>query len=195
MNNYIKFFKLYKFQFIVAIIGFCLINVSLHSQQEKEMKETIYQFSAKSITGKEIKLSDYAGKVVLIVNTASKCGFTKQYEGLEKLYNKYKDKGFVILAFPCNQFGSQEPGTNSEIKEFCSLNYGVSFDIFEKIDVNGENAHPLYKFLTKEKSGFITDDIKWNFTKFLIDKNGNVVDRFAPQTTPENLEKDIEKLL
>ena len=126
---------------------------------------------------------------------ASKCGFTKQYSGLESLYKKYKDKGVEILAFPCNQFGSQEPGTSEDIKEFCSVNFGVSFQLFEKVDVNGDNAHPLYKYLTKAKGGIITDAIKWNFTKFLIDREGNVVDRFAPQTTPESIEKEIEKLL
>ena len=195
MRKHFKLSNISLLVVLIAIFGITLIKHQLHSEQEKEMKETIYQYKAKSNSGEEINLSDYTGKVILIVNTASKCGFTKQYEGLENLYKKYKDRGFVILAFPCNQFGSQEPGTSTEIKEFCTLNYGVSFDIFEKIDVNGVNAHPLYKFLTKAKGGFITDDIKWNFTKFLIDKNGNVIDRFAPQTTPENLEKDIEKLL
>ncbi len=178
-----------------TFIGFIVISISLFSKQEAEVKESIYQFTAKTINGDDKSLNDYSGKVLLIVNTASKCGFTKQYEGLEKLYKKYHEKGFEILAFPCNQFGSQEPGTSTEIKEFCSLNYGVSFEIFEKIEVNGEDAHPIYKFLTKTKGGFLTDAIKWNFTKFLVDKNGFVVDRFAPQTSPESLEKDIEKLL
>ncbi len=140
-------------------------------------------------------LCQYKGKVALVVNTASYCGFTKQYSGLESLYKKYKDNGVEILAFPCNQFGSQEPGTSEDIKEFCSVNFGVSFQLFEKVDVNGDNAHPIYKYLTKAKGGIITDAIKWNFTKFLIDREGNVVDRFAPQTTPESIEKEIEKLL
>jgi glutathione peroxidase len=180
---------------ILTITYFIISSANLHSQQEREMKESIYQFSANTISGENKSLGQYTGKVLLIVNTASKCGFTKQYEGLEKLYEKYKAQGFEILAFPCNQFGNQEPGTSDEIKEFCSLNYGVSFPIFEKIEVNGDNAHPLYKFLTKEKGGLINDAIKWNFTKFLIDKNGIVVGRFAPQTSPESLEKDIEQLL
>lgn len=155
----------------------------------------IYDFTAKTIEGTDKPLSDYKGKILLVVNVASKCGFTKQYSGLESLYKKYKDKGVEILAFPCNQFGSQEPGTSEDIKEFCSVNFGVSFQLFEKVDVNGDNAHPIYKYLTKAKGGIITDAIKWNFTKFLIDREGNVVDRFAPQTTPESIEKEIEKLL
>ena len=155
----------------------------------------IYDFTAKTIEGTDKPLTDYKGKILLVVNVASKCGFTKQYSGLESLYKKYKDKGVEILAFPCNQFGSQEPGTSEDIKEFCSVNFGVSFQLFEKVDVNGDNAHPIYKYLTKAKGGIITDAIKWNFTKFLIDREGNVVDRFAPQTTPESIEKEIEKLL
>ena len=138
---------------------------------------------------------EYKGKVVLIVNTASKCGFTKQYEGLEELYEKYKDQGFVILGFPCNQFGAQEPGGNEEIKNFCTSTFSVTFPMMSKIDVNGDDADPLYKFLKKEKGGILGDDIKWNFTKFLIDREGNVVDRFASQKTPKALEKEVEKLL
>lgn len=140
-------------------------------------------------------MSEYKGKVVLIVNTASKCGFTKQYEGLEELYEKYKDQGFVILGFPCNQFGAQEPGGNAEIKNFCTSTFCVTFPMMSKIDVNGDDADPLYKFLKKEKGGILGDDIKWNFTKFLIDREGNVVDRFASQKTPKALEKEVEKLL
>lgn len=154
-----------------------------------------YDYKVKSISGEEVSMSEYKGKVVLIVNTASKCGFTKQYEGLEELYEKYKDQGFVILGFPCNQFGAQEPGDNEEIKNFCTSTFSVTFPMMSKIDVNGDDADPLYKFLKKEKSGILGDDIKWNFTKFLIDREGNVVDRFASQKTPKALEKEVEKLL
>jgi glutathione peroxidase len=160
------------------------------------MAQTIYEFSAKTIQGKEQSLAEYKGKVVLIVNTASKCGFTPQYAGLEALYEKYKDQGFVILGFPCNQFGAQEPGSETEIEQFCQVNYGVKFPMFGKIDVNGSNAHPLYKFLTSEKPGILgTEAIKWNFTKFLVDKNGNPVKRYAPNIKPEDIAPDIEKLL
>ena len=160
------------------------------------MANTIYDFKAATIAGKEASLSDYQGKVVLIVNTASKCGFTPQFAGLESLYEKYKDRGLVILGFPCNQFGAQEPGTESEIQEFCQLNYGVKFPTFGKIDVNGKDAHPLFKFLTSEKPGILgIEAIKWNFTKFLVDKSGNPVKRYAPNTKPEDIAADIEKLL
>ena len=154
-----------------------------------------YDYKVKSISGEDVSMSEYKGKVVLIVNTASKCGFTKQYEGLEELYEKYKDQGFVILGFPCNQFGAQEPGDNEEIKNFCTSTFSVTFPMMSKIDVNGDDADPLYKFLKKEKGGILGDDIKWNFTKFLIDREGNVVDRFASQKTPKALEKEVEKLL
>lgn len=154
-----------------------------------------YDYKVKNISGEEVSMSDYNGKVVLIVNTASKCGFTKQYEGLEELYEKYKDQGFIILGFPCNQFGAQEPGGNAEIKNFCTSTFSVTFPMMSKIDVNGDDADPLYKFLKKEKGGILGDDIKWNFTKFLIDREGNVVDRFASQKTPKALEKEVEKLL
>lgn len=154
-----------------------------------------YDYKVKNISGEDVSMSDYKGKVVLIVNTASKCGFTKQYEGLEELYEKYKDQGFVILGFPCNQFGAQEPGGNEEIKNFCTSTFSVTFPMMSKIDVNGDDADPLYKFLKKEKGGILGDDIKWNFTKFLIDRDGNVVDRFASQKTPKALEKEVEKLL
>lgn len=154
-----------------------------------------YDYKVKNISGEDVSMSEYKGKVVLIVNTASKCGFTKQYEGLEELYEKYKDQGFVILGFPCNQFGAQEPGGNEEIKNFCTSTFSVTFPMMSKIDVNGDDADPLYKFLKKEKGGILGDEIKWNFTKFLIDREGNVVDRFASQKTPKALEKEVEKLL
>lgn len=159
------------------------------------METNFYAFKAKSLQGKEISMDQYRGKVVLVVNTASKCGLTPQFEGLESLYQAYKDKGFVILGFPCNQFANQEPGDEKTISEGCVLNYGVSFQMFSKVDVNGENAHPLYKYLKKEKSGIFGSGIKWNFTKFLIDRNGNPVKRYAPTTKPEKIEKDLKKLL
>lgn len=160
------------------------------------MPQTIHEFTAANIAGKEISLADYKGKVVLVVNTASKCGFTPQFAGLEALYEKYKDRGLVILGFPCNQFGAQEPGTSDQIQEFCQLNYGVKFPMFGKIDVNGSGAHPLFKFLTSEKPGILgIEAIKWNFTKFLVDKNGNPVKRYAPNTEPKDIASDIEKLL
>jgi len=160
------------------------------------MAQTIHEFTATTLGGKEQSLAEYKGKVVLIVNTASKCGFTPQYAGLEALYEKYKDQGFVILGFPCNQFGAQEPGSEKEIEQFCQVNYGVKFPMFAKIDVNGSNAHPLYKFLTSEKPGILgIEAIKWNFTKFLVDKEGNPVKRYSPNTKPEDIAEDIEKLL
>jgi glutathione peroxidase len=156
----------------------------------------IYDFSAAAVDGKEVPLSGYQGKVLLVVNTASKCGFTPQYKGLEELYEQFKDRGLVILGFPCNQFGAQEPGTEAEIAQFCELNYGVTFPIFAKIDVNGAQAHPLYKFLKGEQAGILgTEGIKWNFTKFLVNREGKVVERYAPSTTPAELAPAIEKLL
>lgn len=161
---------------------------------EKMSSNSIYEFSAKSIDGKHVDFSEFKGKVLLIVNVASKCGFTPQYEGLENLYKKYKDKGLVILGFPCNQFGKQEPGSEQEIAQFCRTNYGVTFPMFAKIDVNGENTHPLYTFLKAKAPGVLsTQDIKWNFTKFLVDREGNVVTRYAPATTPDAIEKEIKK--
>lgn len=158
--------------------------------------QSIYDFTVKDIDGNDVSMSKYKGKVLLIVNVASKCGFTGQYKGLEKLYDDYKDKDFMVLGFPCNQFSNQEPGTNKEIKEFCDLTFKVEFDMFSKIDVNGDSAHPLYKFLKSEAKGaFGTESIKWNFTKFLIDKNGKVVTRFATTTSPKSIAKDIENLL
>ncbi len=165
-------------------------------RKEECMSSKLYDLKVKSIDGTEKSLSEYAGKALLIVNVASKCGFTPQYEGLEKIYKKYKDRGFEVLGFPCNQFGSQEPGNEAEIKNFCSLTYDVSFPLFAKIDVNGDNAAPLYKFLKSEQKGILgTEAIKWNFTKFLVSKTGEVLDRFAPTSAPESLEKDIEKIL
>jgi glutathione peroxidase len=159
------------------------------------MENIFYQFTARSLQGKEIGMDTYKGKVVLVVNTASKCGFTPQYGGLETLYKKYTDQGLVILGFPCNQFGNQEPGTEKEISEGCLVNYGVSFPMFSKIEVNGTNAHPIYKFLKDKLQGFLGKRIKWNFTKFLIDRNGVPVKRFSSSTVPEKLVMDIEKLL
>lgn len=180
---------------------------------------SIYEFDTKSIDGDPIKLGEYRGKVLMIVNTASKCGFTPQYAELEKLYKKYNEKGLEILGFPSNQFAEQEPGTNAEVKYFCLINYGVTFPLFEKVDVRGENAHPLFNYLTEKEPfkgldlnkesgkgllGYINekhpelmpgDSIKWNFTKFLVDREGNVVGRYEPTTEPAEMEKDIEKLL
>jgi glutathione peroxidase len=157
---------------------------------------TVYDYSAKTIRGEEIALSQYRGKVLLIVNTASACGFTPQYKGLQELYTKYREAGLEILGFPCNQFGGQEPGAEAEIAEFCEVNFGVTFPLFAKVDVNGDDAHPLFKYLTKEAPGILgTKFIKWNFTKFLVDREGNVVDRYASTDSPENLEKDIAKVL
>ena len=160
------------------------------------MTKNIYQFSCEDSSGQKVDLSDFKGKTLLIVNTASQCGFTPQYKGLEQLQTKYSSEEFSVLAFPCNQFGGQEPGSNEEIVEFCSLNYGSTFPIFSKIDVNGDNAHPLFKFLTTEKKGLLgTEKIKWNFTKFLINKDGEPVNRYGSSTTPEQIQTDIEKLI
>ena len=163
------------------------------------IQQSVYDFSALSVDGREVPLEQYKGNVLLIVNTASQCGFTPQYAGLETLYAQYKDRGLVVLGFPCNQFGAQEPGTEAEIAQFCELKYGVSFPMFAKIDVNGPRAHPLYQFLKSEKSGIFGvlgfEAIKWNFTKFLVDRSGDVVARFAPSTTPAELGPAVEKLL
>ena len=156
---------------------------------------TFYDFSVKGRADEDISLADYKGKVLLVVNTATGCGFTPQYEGLQKLYDAHKDKGFEVLDFPCNQFANQAPGTNDEIQSFCTLNYGTTFPRFAKIDVNGKNASDLYKFLKKEKGSLLGSSIKWNFTKFLIDREGNVVKRYAPTDTPEGIESDIVALL
>jgi len=159
------------------------------------MKTQFYDFSAQTLQGKEIKMDAYKGKTVLVVNTASKCGLTPQFEGLEKLNQKYKDKGLVILGFPCNQFAGQEPGDHKSISEGCVINYGVTFQMFSKIDVNGENAHPIYKYLKNELSGLLGNKIKWNFTKFLIDSNGKPLKRFSPTTKPEKIDKYLETIL
>jgi glutathione peroxidase len=157
---------------------------------------TAHDFNATSLDGKPVPLKEFAGKVILIVNTASKCGFTPQYEGLEALYQKYRDRGLVVLGFPCNQFGAQEPGSAAEIGSFCEKNYGVSFPMFEKIDVNGDATHPLYQWLKKSARGLLgSERIKWNFTKFLLDRQGNPIERYAPVKKPGDLAKDIEALL
>jgi glutathione peroxidase len=204
------------FTLFVAVIS--LMSCKATTNNDKNM-EKIYDFTALSNKGKEVNFADYEGKVLLIVNTASKCGFTPQYDGLEALYQKYKDQGLVIIGFPCDQFGHQEPGTNEEIEEFCRINHGVTFPLMSKIEVNGDGAHPIYQWL-KSQAGFagfnpahpltkILDemftkadpdyaskpDIKWNFTKFLISKEGNVVSRFEPTTEPQDMEESIEKEL
>ena len=156
---------------------------------------SIYDFTMKDAKGNDVNLSDYKGKVLLIVNTATGCGFTPQYEGLQDLYEKYQEQGLEILDFPCNQFAGQAPGTEEEIVDFCQSRYGVTFRQFAKIEVNGKNEDPLYTYLKKEKGGFLGDRIKWNFTKFLIDREGNVVERFAPTVKPEDIDSKIKELL
>ncbi len=156
---------------------------------------SIYQFEAELLEGENKSFSDYEGKVLLIVNTASKCGFTPQFAGLEKIYEKYKDQGFEVLGFPCNQFGGQDPGSNEQIGEYCQRNYGVNFPMFAKVDVKGPNAHVIFRYLTNNSKGILGNGIKWNFTKFLINKKGEVINRYAPTTKPEDIEGDIEKAL
>ena len=157
---------------------------------------TVHDYSAKTIDGEDRKLSDYKGKVMMIVNTASKCGFTPQYQGLEKVFREFRARGLVVLGFPCDQFGHQEPGDEEEIKNFCSLNYDVKFPLFSKIDVNGANTHPLYKYLKKEAKGLLgSESIKWNFTKFLVGKDGKVLRRYASTDTPQSIEKDVAATL
>ena len=163
--------------------------------REKFMK-SIYDYKVDDSQKNPVSLSDYKGKTLLIVNVASRCGLTPQYKGLQELYSKYSNKDFEILAFPCNQFGAQEPGSNEEIKEFCDINFNVSFQIFDKINVNGSSASPLFKHLKNEAKGVMgSEAIKWNFTKFLIDNNGSVIKRYSPQTTPDKIEKDLSKIL
>ncbi|MBO8177826.1 MAG: glutathione peroxidase [Bacillus sp. (in: Bacteria)] len=156
---------------------------------------TIYDFTVEKPNGEQMTLSGYKGKVLLIVNTASKCGFTPQFKELQELYEKYKDQGFEVLGFPCDQFMKQEFDTNDEIMQFCQVNYGVSFPMFAKVNVKGKEAHPLFKWLTQEKKGLLSSEIKWNFTKFLVDRKGNVVDRLAPQTNPAKIEGQIQSLI
>ena len=163
--------------------------------REKFMK-SIYDYKVDDSQKNPVSLSDYKGKTLLIVNVASRCGLTPQYKGLQEIYSKYSDKDFEILAFPCNQFGAQEPGSNEEIKEFCDINFSVSFKIFDKINVNGSSASPLFKHLKNEAKGVMgSEAIKWNFTKFLIDNNGSVIKRYSPQTTPDKIDKDISEIL
>jgi glutathione peroxidase len=161
-----------------------------------QLSPSIYDFSVTSIEGQSVSLSTYKDKVLLIVNTASQCGFTPQYQGLQALYEKYADKGLVILGFPCNQFGQQEPGTASEIQSFCETRFGVKFPLFEKVDVNGKDAHPLFQYLTKAAPGLLgSEAVKWNFTKFLVDRSGKKIERYASMAKPEDIDKAIQKLL
>lgn len=156
---------------------------------------TIYDFKAVASNGKEIDFKEFEGKVLLIINTASKCGFTPQFDGLEKLNEKYRDRGLVCIGFPCNQFANQDPGSDSEIEGFCRMNYGVTFQIMKKVDVNGKEAHPIFKYLRSQTKGFLGDKVKWNFTKFLVSRDGKTIKRFAPTVVPEKLEGEIEKML
>ncbi|MGI8383680.1 glutathione peroxidase [Robertmurraya sp. P23] len=157
---------------------------------------TVYQFEVKKINGEAISLSEYKGDVLLIVNTASNCGFTPQYKQLQELYEQYKEKGFTVLGFPCNQFMNQEPGTEADIQSFCEMNFGVTFPLFSKVDVNGKNAHPLFQYVTEEAPGVLgVKAVKWNFTKFLVNRSGEVVERYAPNTNPKEIAQDIEKLI
>ncbi|MBN2544368.1 MAG: glutathione peroxidase [Spirochaetes bacterium] len=189
------FFHLFNNYKILIILNLIIIINNIYSQTDLKIEKNIYDFTAVDITGKNKSLSDYKGKVILIVNTASNCGFTPQFEGLEVLYKKYKNQGFEILGFPSNQFANQDPGTNKEIFEFCTVNYGVTFQMFGKIDVNGSNAHPLYKYLVNLKDKNLRGKIKWNFTKFLINKNGEIIKRYAPQVEPSKIENDIILLI
>lgn len=179
---------------LLALVG---SDKNIYAKQESK---SIYNFEVMNIDGNQVKLENFKGKVIMIVNTASKCGFTPQYEGLEKLYNRFKDRGFVVLGFPANNFRNQEPGTNAEIKQFCKANYGVTFQMFSKISVLGEDKHPLYAFLTEEKTNpKFKGEIAWNFTKFLVDRNGAIIDRFEPKEKPEDekiitaVEKALDK--
>ncbi|MGD6969424.1 glutathione peroxidase [Rossellomorea vietnamensis] len=156
---------------------------------------SIYDFDAVKPNGDEVSLSEFRGEAMVIVNTASKCGFTPQFEELQSLYEEFKDKGFTVLGFPSDQFMNQEFDNNDDIMEFCKVNYGVSFPMFSKVDVKGKGAHPLFKYLIKEKKGLMTSEVKWNFTKFLVDREGNVVNRYAPQTSPKKIKEDLEKIL
>ncbi len=173
-----------------------LLILSINTLAKDAPMKTIYDFKVNTIDGKETTLEQYKGKVMLIVNVASKCGYTPQYAGLETLYKKYKEQGLVVLGFPCNQFSSQEPGSEAEIQNFCRVNFGVTFPMFSKINVNGDDTHPLYHYLKSEQPGILgTETIKWNFTKFLVDKEGKVIERFGSSTKPISLEEEIESLL
>lgn len=179
-----------------VIVGTLLLLLTTNINAKDTTMDKIYDFKVKTIQGEETTLAEYKGKVLLIVNVASKCGYTTQYEGLETLYTQYKNKGLVVLGFPCNQFGSQEPGSETEIQNFCRVNFGVTFPMFSKINVNGEETHPLYRYLKSEQTGILgTEAIKWNFTKFLVDREGNVVERFGSSTKPSELKDKIERLL
>lgn len=179
----------------IRLLAVLILLTTMIDAKEKSMT-SIYDFEVETIKGETMTLEPYKGKVMLIVNVASKCGFTPQYEGLEALYQKYKERGLVILGFPCNQFGSQEPGTELEIQSFCTVNFGVTFPMFAKIDVNAKHTHPLYVYLKSEQPGILgSESIKWNFTKFLVDRKGKVIERYASATEPKSIAKDIEKLL
>ena len=175
---------------LALMFALCAASVALPAQQK-----SIYNFTLKSIDNQPVNLESYKGSVVLLVNVASRCGYTPQYKGLEALQRQFAPRGFSVLGFPCNQFGGQEPGDARQIEQFCSTNYAVSFPMFAKIDVNGSNAHPLYQYLKNAKAGLLGSSIKWNFTKFLLDRSGKVVARHAPTTKPEGLTKEIEALL
>ncbi len=186
---------LYDLSVVYGFTRACTSVISLAFHPDFNMA-SVYDFDAQTITGQKASLADHRGQVLLIVNTASRCGFTPQFEGLEKLWQAYKDQGLVVLGFPCNQFGGQDPGADSEIASFCQLNYGVSFPMMSKIDVNGSDAHPLYQHLVKEAPGILgTKAIKWNFTKFLVGRDGRVLGRYAPTDAPKALREDIEKAL
>lgn len=187
-----KKFRLFSMLLVMLLITSSSCSAKEKTPLKKDSKMSLYSFNVEDSKGKTVQLSDYKGKTVLIVNVASKCGYTKQYAPLEALYEKYKDKGLVILGFPCNQFGGQEPGTNEEIQEFCSLKFNVKFPIFGKINVNGKEAHPLYVYLKEQTGG---GAISWNFNKFLLDKEGNIIKRYASGDSLEGLEADIQVIL
>lgn len=192
-NIYSSMLYSFKGNSMVKILLPILLTLTLNAG---ETMKHFYDFSAKNNKGEKVSMSHYKGKVVLIVNVASECGYTPQYEGLETLYKTYHTQGLEILAFPCNQFGKQEPGTAEQIQNFCKVNFGVTFPLFEKIDVNGDHTHPLYVYLKEKAPGFLgTESIKWNFTKFLIDKKGTVVERYGSSTKPKEITGDIDKLL
>lgn len=184
-----KIFALSSIVLLLIIVAYTFLSPSNTTDM------SIYNYTVKDSKGNDVSMEEYKGKVVLIVNTATECGFTPQYKDLQDLYLKYKDRGFEILDFPCNQFAGQAPGTDEELASFCEMKYNTTFKTFAKIDVNGDNADPLFKFLKENSKGFITEAIKWNFTKFLIDRNGKVVKRYAPTTNPSKIEGDIEKEL